>query len=101
MAVTVVQFRAYVGTQEDSVFVTDCLNAAQALVTRYVGAVTGIPSHITDQATLICASELFHRRQSPGGITQFADMSGSAVRVGKDPMNASYELLRPYVGFAV
>jgi hypothetical protein len=44
---------------------------------------------------------LFHRRQSPGGITQFADMSGSAVRVGKDPMNASYELLRPYVGFAV
>jgi hypothetical protein len=49
----------------------------------------------------MCASEIFHRRQAPGGITQFADMSGSAVRVGKDPMNAAYELLRPYVGFAV
>jgi hypothetical protein len=101
MAVTVVQFRDYIGTQEESVFVTDCLNAGQALVARYVGEVTGIPSHITDQATLIAASELFHRRQAPGGVTQFADMSGSAVRVGKDPMNAAYELLRPYVGFAV
>jgi hypothetical protein len=101
MSVTVVQFREYVGTKEESVFVTDCLDAGKSLVARYIGDVTGVPTHIVDQSVLICASELFHRRQAPGGVTQFADMSGSAVRVGKDPMNAAYELLRPYVGFAV
>lgn len=101
MSVTVVQFREYVGTKEESVFVTDCLDAGKALVARYIGSTTGVPSHIVDQSVLICSSELFHRRQAPGGVTQFADMSGSAVRVGKDPMGAAYELLRPYVGFAV
>jgi hypothetical protein len=101
MAVSVVQFRAYVGTKEESVFVSDCLDAAKALVSRYIGSVTGVPTHIVDQSVLIAGSELFHRRQAPGGVTQFADMSGSAVRVGKDPMAAAYELLRPYVGFAV
>lgn len=101
MSVTVVQFREYVGTKEESVFVNDCLDAGKALVARYIGSVTGVPTHINDQSVLICASELFHRRQAPGGVTQFADMSGSAVRVGKDPMSAAYELLRPYVGFAV
>ena len=101
MSVTVADFRAYVGTNEDSKFVTDALDAGKSLVSRYIGSVTGVPSHIQDQAVLVCASEIFHRRQEPGGITQFADMSGSAVRVGKDPMSAAYELLRPYVGFAV
>lgn len=100
MSVTVEEFRAYVGTKEDSSFVDDCLQSAHHLVERYVGDFD-VTSHIRDQAVLICASEIFHRRQAPGGITQFADMSGSAVRVGKDPMFAAYELLRPYVGFAV
>jgi hypothetical protein len=100
MSVTVEEFRAYVGTNEDSSFVDDCLQTGHHLVERYVGD-TEIPSHVRDSAVLMCASEVFHRRQAPGGITQFADMSGSAVRVGKDPMNAAYELLRPYVGFAV
>jgi hypothetical protein len=101
MAITVEEFRAYVGTKEVSSFVDDCLDAGLALVTRYIGSVTGVPAYIKDQSVLITASELFHRRQAPGGVTQFADMSGSAVRVGKDPMAAAYELLRPYVGFAV
>jgi len=101
MSVTVEEFRAYVGTSEVSSFVDDCLSAGHSLVTRYIGDTTGVPNHVHDSAVLMCASEIFHRRQAPGGITQFADMSGSAVRVGKDPMNAAYELLRPYVGFAV
>lgn len=101
MTVSVEQFRLYVGTKEESVFVSDCLDAGKALVARYIGDVTGVPTHIVDQSVLIASSELFHRRQAPGGVTQFADMSGSAVRVGKDPMAAAYELLRPYCGFAV
>lgn len=101
MSVTVEEFRAYVGTKEDSSFVDDCLESGVALVARYIGDFTNVPVNIENQAVLVCASEIFHRRQAPGGITQFADMSGGAVRVGKDPMNAAYELLRPYVGFAV
>ena len=102
MSVTVEDFRAYVGTKEDSKFVTDCLDAGKALVLRYIGDSVDVPSHIHDQAVLVASSEIFHRRQAPGGITQFADMSGSAVRVGKDPMFAAYELLRPFCGgFAV
>jgi len=101
MSVTVEEFRAYVGTKEDSSFVDDCLQAGHHLVMRYIGD-NDVTSHIVDQAILVCASEIFHRRQAPGGITQFADMSGSAVRVGKDPMFAAYELLRPFCGgFAV
>lgn len=100
MSVTVEEFRAYVGTNEDSSFVDDALQTGHHLVERYVGTAE-VPSHVRDIAVLQVASEVFHRRQAPAGITQFADMSGSAVRVGKDPMSAAYELLRPYVGFAV
>jgi hypothetical protein len=59
-----------------------------------------VPNHIHEQAILICSSELFYRRQSPQGVTQFAAMDGTAVRAGKDPMNAVYPLLQPYVGYA-
>lgn len=99
MAVTVVQFREYIGTDEDSVFVTNCLQAGLALVTRFIGTVTGIPTHIVDNAVLIASSELFYRRQSPQGVTQFASMDGNPVRAAKDPMNAVYPLLAPYTSY--
>jgi hypothetical protein len=100
MAVTVAQFREYVGTDEDSVFVTNCLAAGKALVDRFVGEKT-VPVHLVDEAILIASSELFYRRQSPQGVTQFASMDGNPVRAAKDPMNACYPLLAPYVGYAV
>ena len=101
MTVTVADFRSYVGTDEDSDFVTNCLAAGKALVTRYIGDVTTVPIHIRDEADLICASEFFYRRQSPQGVTQFATMDGNPVRAAKDPMNAVYPLLQPYCGYAV
>lgn len=100
MAVTVEQFRAYVGTDEDSTFVTNCLAAGKALVDRFVGTAT-VPVHIVDEAYLIASSELFYRRQSPQGVTQFATMDGNPVRAAKDPMNAVYPLLAPFVSYAV
>ena len=101
MAVTVAQFREYVSTDEDSTFVDNCLAAGKALVDRYIGDVTTVPSHIADEACLIASSELFYRRQSPQGVTQFASMDGSPVRAAKDPMNAVYPLLQPYVSYGV
>lgn len=100
MAVTLVEFQAYVGTDESD-FPQECLTAGHALVTRYVGEVTTVPTHIHDQAVLIASSELYHRRSAPNGVAQFASMDGSPIRVAKDPMNAVYPLLMPYVGYAV
>jgi hypothetical protein len=100
MSVTLEEFQAYVGTDE-STFPQECLTAGLALVTKYIGAVTTVPTAIADQATLIASSEIFHRRSAPNGVAQFASFDGSPVRVAKDPMNAVYPLLIPYVGFGV
>lgn len=96
MAVTVVQFRAYVGTKEVSDFVDSCLASANQMVSKFVGS-SRVPSDVLDSAVLACASELFHRRSAPNGVAQFADM-GSVVRIAKDPMNAAREMLLPFTG---
>jgi hypothetical protein len=100
MAVTLEQFQEYVGTDETT-FPQDCLNTGHALVTRYIGDVTGVPTHIHNQAVLNVASELFHRRSAPMGIAQFASNEGAPTRVARDPMISVYPLLLPYVGFGV
>jgi hypothetical protein len=101
MAVTLTEFKDYVGTKDASDFPQSCLTAGIALVTKYVGTVTTVPTEIVDQATLMAASELFHRRNAPNGIAQFADFGGAAVRVGSDPMVAARQILLPYLGMAV
>jgi hypothetical protein len=98
MAVTIEEFRAYIGTDETSDFVTECLTAGHALVTKFVGTAT-VPVSIHDNAVLMASSELFYRRQSPQGVTQFAAMDGNPIRAAKDPMNAARELLRPYTSY--
>jgi hypothetical protein len=100
MSVTLAEFQAYVGTDETA-FPQECLTSGLALVTRFIGAVTTVPADIKDQATYIVSSELFHRRSAPNGVSQFATMDGSAVRIARDPMGAVYPLLMPYVGYAI
>lgn len=100
MAVTLEEFQAYVGTDETD-FPQECLTSGLALVTRFIGTVTTVPTAIKDQATLIASSELFHRRSAPQGVAQFASMDGTPVRVARDPMIAVYPLLQPYVGYGV
>lgn len=96
MAVTVEQFRAYVGTKEVSSFVDSCLASATQMVSRFVGS-GRVPGDVLDSAVLSCASELFHRRSAPNGVAQFADL-GTTVRIAKDPMNAAREMLLPFTG---
>lgn len=96
MSVTVEQFQNYVGTKEDGDFVDQCITTARLLVANYVGG-ADVPNSVKDQSVLTVASELFHRRSAPNGIAQFAAMDGSPVRVAKDPMNAVYPLLLPFV----
>lgn len=101
MAITLAELQAYIGTDETGSFIESCLSAANAHVGNYIGEVDKVPGEVHDQAILICASELFHRRSAPNGIAQFASMDGSPIRVGKDPMTAVYPLLLPYVGWGV
>jgi len=101
VAVLLAEFKEYVGTKDSTDFPQSCLTAGQALVTKYLGAVTTVPSEIQDQAVLMVSSELYHRRNAPNGISQFADMGGGAIRVGKDPMAPAYNLLLPYVQVGV
>jgi len=99
-AVLLAEFKAYVGTDEDSDFIEQALDAGHALVDQYQGDAT-VPADVHKIAILTCASEIFHRRSAPNGVAQFASFDGSPIRVAKDPMNAVYPLLQKYVGYAV
>jgi len=101
MAVTVEQFREYVGTKEDSVFIDRGLAVGLAKVTKRIGAVTTVPAELKDLCTLAVASEWYHRRAAPGGVTQFASFDGTAYRLAKDTMTSIYAELDQYLGFAV
>lgn len=99
VAVTLQEFKDYVGTKDASDFPQLCLDAGNALVTRLIGEAENVPDDIHKQAILIASSEMFHRRSAPNGISQFADASGQAVRVGKDPLSAVYPLVLPFIGY--
>jgi hypothetical protein len=99
--VTVADLQAYIGTEETGDFIESCLDAGNALVGNYIGESDNVPHDVHNQAILICASEIYHRRSAPNGIAQFASMDGQPVRMGKDPMSAVYPLLLPFVGYGV
>ena len=101
MAVSLQEFKDYVGTKDVSDFPQSCLTAGHALVSNYVGTSTVVPMEIFDQAVLKVSSELFHARNAPNGISQFADVNGAAVRIGYDPLAPAYKLLRPFLGWGV
>lgn len=100
LTISLADFQAYLGTDETGDFINSCLTAGHELVDKYQGTAT-VPTQIHIQAVLICASEFFHRRNSPQGVTQFASMDGNPIRAAKDPMTAVYPFLQKYVGFPV
>lgn len=96
------ELRLYCGAAaSDVTFVTECVTQADALVTRFVGQAS-VPPAIVDRAVLEVGSELFHRRQAPSGIAQFATADGqSPIRVARDPMIAAYPILLPFTGVGI
>jgi hypothetical protein len=95
---TAADLAAYTGAQAaDSEFVQECYLTAKALVDTAMGSAT-VPGIIIGRAYLEAGSELFHRRQAPNGIAQFADFNGPAIRVARDPMVGVWPILRPYLG---
>jgi len=100
--VTVEQIREYVGASaNDADFLAGCLAESEALVTRFAGEVE-VPEAIIDRAVIEVASELFHRRQAPNGVAQFATVDGSSpIRVARDPLVAAYPILTPWTGVGI
>lgn len=100
---TAADLTAYVGASpSDVAFVGECVETAEALVAAYVGAAE-VPAVIRDRAVMEVGSELFHRRQAPNGIAQFATADGMpGVRVARDPMVSARPILAPFLplGFA-
>lgn len=98
---------AYVGARgdADTAFVASCWARAVVMVdeacTDVDGAAISVPVEIKDGCYLGVGSELFHQRQAPNGISQFASGDGSAIRVARDPMVAAWAQLRPYIGLGV
>lgn len=95
---TAADLSAYVGAPpSDLEFVSDCWDVAHALVDKLVGSAT-VPAAVMSRAKLECGSELYHKRQAPNGIAQFASFDGAPVRVARDPMAAAIPILLPYIG---
>jgi hypothetical protein len=84
-------------------YMTRCLDVAALLVASQIGSGANIPTTIVDRATLEVAAELYHRKNAPNGVKNFADgFDGAAIRVARDALVAARPLLAPYLpmGFA-
>jgi hypothetical protein len=101
MAVTLQEFKDYVGTKDVSAFPQDCLDAGLAEVNNMIGAVTTVPAVVKDLCVLQVASEHWNRRNAPSGIAQFADGTGQGMRVSLDTKRSVYAQLLPYLGWSV
>lgn len=95
--------RTYVNADAtQDAFLGECWGEADALVAAYVSTASP-PAEVRRRAVLEVASELYHRRNAPGGVlAAYADLGAAPVRVARDPMVAAYPLLGPFLpgGFA-
>lgn len=101
MAVTLQDFKDYVGTKDTSDFPQLCLDAGLAEVAQMIGAVTTVPESVEDLCVLQVASEHWNRRNAPSGIAQFADGTGQGMRVSLDTKRSIYLQLLPFLGWSV
>jgi hypothetical protein len=99
------RLRAYVTPEArhvavDEAYVRACAAESRQLVGQLIGDVTTVPDEIRERAIIEAGSELFHKRQAPNGISQFADAAGTPLRVAKDPMNVARVILQPFLPLA-
>lgn len=87
----------------DSAFIQECLDEAMALVDNRCGTARYmVPVTVLQRAYINVGADLYFRRTAPQGISQFTSADGAAMRLGKNPMDAAEEILRPFLpgGFA-
>lgn len=93
----------YVQASADDPFVDECQERAEQLVADYLGGpgVQRVPVTVLRAAVLEVGADLFHRRRTRNGVTQFTgqgDATPATLRINRDPLTAAYGILRPYAG---
>jgi len=89
--------KAYVGAVEtDNEFVQECWDTAEDLIASYIRS-TKIPAGVLKRCYLEVGSELYHRRNAPMGISQYASYDGAPIRIARDPLIGVYPLLNRYM----
>lgn len=87
----------------DSAFIQSCLDEAIALVDNRCGTgKVNVPVPVLQRAYINVGADLYYRKNAPQGVSQFTAIDGAAIRLGKNPMDAAEDLLRPFLagGFA-
>ncbi len=97
MTISVAELRGYIGSPEaDDTFLEECIDSATALLDTYIDGAE-VPTAIYKQCELIVSGDLYQRRNSPQGLSQFAAMDGQPVRVPKDVLSGVYPLLNRFI----
>ncbi len=99
MAVTAEQLAGFVGASPAEPTLPDVLAEAVALVDGHLGADgrQTCPSVVRDLAVKTLGSELWSRRNAPGGVVQWGP-DGQPVRLARDPLVSVRALLAPFRG---
>lgn len=87
----------------DDAFIEACIAQAAALVDNHCGtSVTLVPTEVLHGAYIEVGAELFHRKQTRVGISQFAAQDGTPIRTRRDPLDGVRPMLAPFLpgGFA-
>lgn len=99
MPVTAEDLAGYANASPADPLLPGILLDATELVDAYLGeaGITACPVRIYDLAVKQLGSELFARRNAPGGISTWGP-DGTPVRLARDPMVSVKPLLLPYKG---
>jgi len=99
MTVSVEELAAFLGTSPAEPTLLGILLDAEELVGAYLGDFgrQSCPQRTQDLAVKQLCSELWSRRNAPGGVAQWGP-DGQPVRLARDPMVSVKPLLAPYRG---
>lgn len=100
MAVTTEQLRDYIGAKsdEDTVIADDLAEAVAMIDDVLTEAWRPVPETVRDRLVKEVGHELYRRRDSPTGASQYADFStGQPVRGPRDPLTQVWPIIRRYV----
>lgn len=90
-------------TQDETAWASVCADAINAGFDRKLAGapVTGTEPELIAQARR-AGVELYKSQEAPFGVTGFADLSGTAIRLARDPLESSWPVLIRYAlpGFA-
>lgn len=101
MAVTAADLAAFIGTSDqDTPMVEAALAAATVIVDDvFEQAYREVPEVVRDRVVTEVGAEMYRRKDSPSGSSQYAQYDGGAapVRAPRDPLTAVWPIIRPYV----